>query len=84
MGMLESIIQNELIKFSEDISRQNNENVINANKEIETVLSKISDKVLEDILENATDHLMLAYSEMYFREGFLTALKLLKEINKVS
>ena len=82
--MLENIIKNELIKFSEDTSRQDNDNVIEADKEIENVLSKISDTTIEDELENATDHLMVAYSEMYFREGFLTALKLLKEINKVS
>ena len=84
MGMLENIIQNELIKFSENTNRQNNDSVIDADKEIETVLEKISDTKLEDELENATDHLMIAYSEMYFREGFLTALKLLNEINKVS
>lgn len=84
--ILDELIKNELCKFSDDTSRQKNKKVITADKSITAIMDKInkSDGLLGDELENATDLLMLSYSEMYFREGFLTAIKLVNEINKVS
>lgn len=84
--MLEEIIKNELVKFSEDTSRQTNQGVTDADSAIAAVLDKVnkSDKSLGDELENATDLLMIAYADMYFAEGFKVALRLVKEINKVS
>jgi len=86
VDILEGTIRNELIKFSEDTSRQTNQGVTDADRAIATVMDKVnkSDKLLGDELENANDLIMLAYSDMYFREGFMTALKLINGINKVS
>ena len=84
--MLKEIIKNELIKFSEDTSRQTNLEVIAADSAIAEVMDKVnkSDTLLGDELENATDLLMISYADMYFAEGFKVALRLVQEINKVS
>ena len=84
--MLEEIIKNELIKFSEDISRQTNQGVVDSDRAIATVMSKVntSNELLGGELENATDLLMISYADMYFTEGFKVALKLVQAINKIS
>lgn len=84
--MLEEIIKNELIKFSEDISRQANPEVTAADRAIAAVMDKVnkSDSSLGDELETATDLLMISYGDMYFAEGFKVALRLVKEMNKVN
>ena len=84
--MLEDIIKNELIKFSENPSRQKNPKVKLADIKVEKVIENVNkkDTSLGKELEEATDWLMISYADMYFAEGFKVALRLIHELDKIS
>lgn len=82
--MLENIIKQELFKYMDDESRQNNDELDKAQEEIASVVELIvADKKIMDKLEEAYTFKEIVYKQMYFREGFMTALRLINEINNV-
>lgn len=80
--MLEKIIEQELFKYMDDESRQNSDALNKAREEIASVAELINaDKKIMYKLDEAYTLEETVYQEMYFREGFMTALRLIDEIN---
>ncbi|MFR1908612.1 MAG: hypothetical protein ACLS28_24050 [Clostridium neonatale] len=82
--MLENIIKQELFKYMDDKSRQNSDELNKAREEIASVAELINaDNKIMYKLDEAYTLEETVYQEMYFREGFMTALRLINEINNV-
>ena len=82
--MLEKIIEQALFEYMDNEGRQENEEILKTQKEISAVAEKIkAEPKLMDELDAAYTAEETVYQEMYFREGFMTALRLMNEINSV-
>ena len=82
--MLENIIEQELYKYMDDESRQNNDELNKAKEKISSVMELVNaDKKIKDKLDEVYTLEETVYQEMYFREGFMTALRLINEINNI-
>lgn len=81
--MLKQLIQNEFDKFMNDPNRQDESDVIEANKVLSEICDIVrnNDKRLGIKLDDAINMDETAIGEQYFTEGFKTALKLIKEIH---
>ena len=82
--MLEKIIEEELFRYMGDESRQNSDALNKAKEGIASVVELINaDKKIMYKLDEAYTLEETVYQEMYFREGFMTALRLINEINNI-
>lgn len=81
--MLNEIIENELNKFVNDPNRQDESDVIEANKVLSEICDIVrnNDKKLGIKLDDAINMDETAIGEQYFTQGFKTALKLINEIH---
>lgn len=83
--MLENIIEIELNKFMDDESRQQSEELTSATDLVNKFMGQVRniDSNLCMDLEAAYTQEEVEYQRMYFKEGFITAFKLINEINNI-
>lgn len=83
--MLENIIEIELNKFMDDTNRQQSEALISAADLVSKLMEQVRniDSNLCMDLEAAYTQEEVEYQRIYFKEGFITAFKLINEINNV-
>lgn len=83
--MLEEIMEMELCKFEEDGSKATSDNVEKARNKLSSLMEKIDsiDESLGRETDKVTGIIMASYGEMYFKEGFKLAIRLMNEIKEV-
>lgn len=83
--MLKEIIEREINKFMDSRDRQNSESLSKASEKVDELMKRVHklDSELSMELEEAYTQEEVEYQEMYFKEGFITAIKLMNEINSI-